>query len=242
MQTRLRCDEVYIWLSFVQGEKEKLLPITKASETFSWAVPEVISLVSCKKSLDMKMSLLQLVFLPSYARMLLLPLQPCPSVVQSPWGQQDCGCYTASGSWAALVLSEQDTSKAVSLRWVGKVCREGPDRVVKLFYLVSRCPLDPVSHLAHGPGALLCALLSVSALESLCRMYPSADPRSSAQKTQQVCRIDHAKVEIALCWSQGPFKAGIIHLGDFNNTGLVSHLSYLNSLGVQPQTCSTQRN
>lgn len=85
--------------------------------------------------------------------------------------------------------------------------------------MVSELPLAPVSHLARGPGALLRALLSVSVLEPLCRTYPSADPRASAQ-TQQACGIDHTKAEIASRWSQGPFKAGIIHLGDFSSAGV----------------------
>lgn len=77
-----------------------------------------------------------------------------------------------------------------------------------------------------------CVMLSVSALEPLCRRNPSADPSSPAQEAQQVGRIDHAKAEIALCWSQGPFKVGVFHLGDFSSTRLVGNVSYSNSLGV----------
>lgn len=98
-----------------------------------------------------------------------------------------------------------------------------------------------MSHLARGPDASLGDALCVSTGASL-QKEPSADPSSPAQKAQQVGRIDHAKAEIALCWSQGPFKVGVLHLGDFSSTGLVGNLSYLNSLGVQPQIHGTQRN
>lgn len=111
----------------------------------------------------MNIASLKLVFLLFHARMLLLPLQE--GVVQSLRGLQDRGC--AAAEIGAALPSGQDALKAASLHWVRNVCREGPDGVVKLFYLVYEHPLVPVSHLALSPGAFLCALLSVSAPESL---------------------------------------------------------------------------
>lgn len=114
------------------------------------------SLLSCK-SLDLKIALLQLVFL--------LFVPGCSSCLsshapgQTRWGQQQRGGCAAAGSWVAL--------RRQSLHGVWKVCREGPDGIVKLFYLAFECPLAAVSHLARGPGALLRTSLPVSALESL---------------------------------------------------------------------------
>lgn len=234
---------IFDWFVIVQGGENRRSYCLSPKQVRHSAEQCPKSLLSCKKSLDMKISSLQLAFLPSYAWMLLLPLQPCPNVVQSPWGQQDCGCCAAAGSWAAHVLSGQDPLKVVSLHWVWKVCRGGPDGVVKLIYLVSECLLVPVSHLARGPWCLAaCIAFCLCTGVSLQHVPFSWYEIFYTKKTQQVCRIDHAKAEIALCWSQGPFKAGIIHLGDFSSTGLVSNLSYLNSLGGQPQTRSTQRN